>query len=66
MVTSVEGADEGKVGDFPMRGGDDSGRRGEQGQSAKGAWPELMGSDRVGGERVLEQLVEGQREGGGA
>ena len=54
-VTSVRGADEGKVGDLPMRGGDDSGRRGDRGQSAKGARPELAGSNRVGGERVEEQ-----------
>ena len=52
MVTSVGGADEGKAGDFPTRGGDDSGRRGDRGRSAKGARPELAGSDRVGGERV--------------
>ena len=66
MVTSVGGADEGKAGDFPTRGGDDSGRRGDRGRSAKGARPELAGGDRVGGERVEEQLAEGRREGGGA
>ena len=63
MVTSVGGADEGKAGDFPTRGGDDSGRRGDRGRSAKGARPELPGSDRVGGERVEEHLEERWREG---
>ena len=66
MVTSVGSADKGKVDDFPMRGGDDSGRREDRGQSAKGARPEFVGGDRVGGERVEEQLAEGRREGGGA
>ena len=61
MVTSVGGADEGKASDFPMRGGDDSNRKGDQGRSAKGAWPELVGSDRVGGERVEEQRRGGER-----
>ncbi|XP_037482547.1 hsp70-Hsp90 organizing protein 1-like [Triticum dicoccoides] len=55
MVTSVGGADEGKAGDFPTRGGDDSGLRGDRGRSAKGAWPERAGSDIVGDERVKEQ-----------
>ena len=55
MVTSVGGADEGKAGDFPTRGGGESGWRGDLGRSAKGARPELTGSDRVGGERVEEQ-----------
>ena len=66
MVTSIGGADEGKASDFPTRGGDGSGRRGDRGRSAKSARPEIASSDRVGGERVEEQLVEGQREGGGA
>ena len=61
MVTSVGGADEGKAGDFPTRGGDDSGRRGDRGRSAKGARPELAGSDRVSGERVEEQRRGGKR-----
>ena len=61
MVTSVGGADEGKAGDFPMRGGDDSGRRGDRGRSAKGARLELAGSDRVGGKRVEEQQRGGKR-----
>ena len=61
MVTSVGGADEGKAGDFPTRGGDDSGRRGDRGRSAKGARPELAGSDRVGSERVEEQQRCGKR-----
>ena len=51
----VGGADEGKAGDFPTRGGDDSGQLGDRGRSAKGARPELACSDRVGGERVEEQ-----------
>ena len=63
MVTSVGGADEGKAGDFPTRGGNDSGRQGDRGRSAKSAWPELAGNDRVGGERVEEQLTEGRRDG---
>ena len=66
MVTSVGGADEGKAGDFRTRGRDDSGWRGDRGRSAKGARPELTGSDRVGGERVEEQLAEGRQEGGGS
>ena len=62
MVTSVGGADEGKAGDFPMRGGDDSGRRGDRGRSAKGARPELVAS----GRREGGGAAEGRREGGRA
>ena len=54
MVTSVGGADEGKAGDFPTRGGNDSGRRGDRGRSSKGARSKVAGDDRVGGERVEE------------
>ena len=61
MVTSVGGADEGKAGDFPTKGGDESGRRGDRGRSAKGARPELAGSDRVGDERVEEEQRGGKR-----
>mgnify|MGYP006951652213 CR=1 FL=1 len=63
MVTSVGGADEGKAGDFPTRGGDDSGRRGDRGRSAKGARPEPAGGNRVGGES-MEEHCRGARGGG--
>ena len=61
MVTSVGGADEGKASDFPTRGGGNSGRRGDQGRSAKGDRPELTGGGRGGGERGEEQRREGER-----
>ena len=57
MVTSVGGADEGKAGDFPTRGGDNSGRRGDRGRSTEGTQPELMGGDKVGGERGEEHYL---------